>query len=770
MKPTQKSLLSFNAGIWAEKLDGRIDLEKYRYACRQAENMLVLPYGGLERRPGTQYIQSTKSNGFAVLWPFQFSSTVGYIVEVGNLYMRFFVDGAYIASSEIATPYTSADLRALQFRQINDVCFITHPNHHPRELIRNTATTFSIAETDFDLPAFRDENLSSTTITPSATTGASITLTASAGTFTADNVGGYYRLGQRRKGNSVSLLLGSTSSPTTGSSGASSTITVLGKWEFRTTGRWAGTVQIQRQNAVTSAWEVIREFFCGDADRNVDVTGTNETEAVMRISVAFSAATDGGSEPARAYLEAGDAFVYGYAKVTAFSSTTAVTASVVDAFYDTSATEVWEESSWSTRRGFPRSCTLYEQRMLYAGCEAQPLAVWATKIGDFKNFKYGVDDSDAFSYDIPSTEQNPIEWIAAHKVVIVGNGKEYGILSSGSDDLPLSPTNAIFRIQEGVGFSGIKPEIIGDVMVAVERNGRRVWELSYAFDAGVSGGYRAVSLNRLNDDIVEDGIVDIDFSQLREPHLYAVTSTGDLAVLHYNRQDGIVGWSKFTTQGQFESVAVIRGTDKDEIWVAVLRNINGADVRFIERFNPVTWTAKEDAYYVDAGVTLTNGSATTSVSGLSHLDGQLCQILADGAVEPSQAPSSGALTLADPATKVHVGLGYDSVYEPMRLDMDSILGSSQGHQKVIRELWVRFYKSLGMTYSNGIQDDDLAFRDTDDNMDESPPLFTGEKEIKWDGTFGSDPSLNDPKITVKQTQPLPMTLLVLVVKYGISGK
>jgi len=161
---------------------------------------------------------------------------------------------------------------------------------------------------------------------------------------------------------------------------------------------------------------------------------------------------------------------------------------------------------------------------------------------------------------------------------------------------------------------------------------------------------------------------------------------------------------------------------------SVLRNINGADVRFIERFNPVTWTAKEDAYYVDAGVTLTNGSATTSVSGLSHLDGQLCQILADGAVEPSQAPSSGALTLADPATKVHVGLGYDSVYEPMRLDMDSILGNSQAHQKVIRELWVRFYKSLGMTYSNGIQDDDLAFRDTDDNMDESPPLFTGEKK------------------------------------------
>ena len=89
-RKTQKSLLNFNSGIWSTKLDGRIDLEKYSYACRQLENFLIRPYGMIERRPGSKYINNTKNNGFAVVWEFQYSSEVGYVIEAGENYLRFY--------------------------------------------------------------------------------------------------------------------------------------------------------------------------------------------------------------------------------------------------------------------------------------------------------------------------------------------------------------------------------------------------------------------------------------------------------------------------------------------------------------------------------------------------------------------------------------------------------------------------------------------------------------------------------------------------------
>lgn len=783
-RKTKKSLLSFNAGIWSAKMDARTELEKYQYGLRQGENVWLLPYGAADRRQGTKYIYGTKSDGFVVLWPFQFSSSVGYIIEVGNLYMRFYKDGAFIPDTgdvdsdsdttepfEISSPYATADLRELQFRQINDVVYITHEDYTPYKLTRETETTFSLAAVTFDTPPFRDENITSTTITPSATTG-SITLTASTSIFTSGNVGGYYRIGHRRAATSVKKLL---NDGTGAENGSSSAIEILGDWNVRTTGRWKGTLTVERQNTVTSAWEVIRRFECNDADRNIDAVGENLTTANLRITLASSGdPTETGAEAAYAYLEAADAYVYGYVLVTAYSSGTSVTATVIDDLEDTAATATWSEGAWSTRRGFPRTCTLYEQRMFYASNTSEPLNVWATVIGDFENFEYGVNDDDAFVYSIPSTEQNPIEWIAGQRNLIIANGKEYGVLGSGSDDLTMTPTNAVYRIQGAVGFSSIKPEIIGDVMIGVERNGRRLREMAYDIQRGASGGYAAADLCRLNDEIAASGIVDMDFTQLREPYLLCVMSDGTMGVLAYNREDGIVGWSKFTTNGLFESVAVIRGTDKDEIWIAVKRTVNGATKRFVERFDPTTWSDKEDAYYVDCGITY-DGAEITTLTGLDHLDGEEVQILGDGAVYDAATPSSGSVSLLSSgesvgASVVHAGLGYDSVIEPMRLDADPLLGNTQGHQKMVNEVYVRFYKSLGMTWNNGVSDRNLPFRDTIDEMDESPPLFTGEKKITWDSTFGTVPENNDPKLILKQTQPLPLTVLAVIVKYLVADR
>ena len=96
---------------------------------------------------------------------------------------------------QIVTPYLEADLYDMHFEQRNNTWHIVNTNgtYQPRELVRNTATTFTLAVTEYTFGPFLDDNITATTINPSGTTG-SITLTASAAIFLAGHVGAQFRI------------------------------------------------------------------------------------------------------------------------------------------------------------------------------------------------------------------------------------------------------------------------------------------------------------------------------------------------------------------------------------------------------------------------------------------------------------------------------------------------------------------------------------------------------------------------------------------------
>ena len=91
MPRTTLALTSFTAGELSAKMDGRTDFEKYQSGCKTLENMLVHPQGAATRRVGTQFISEVKdSSAKTRLIPFEFSTTQTYMLEFGNLYIRFF--------------------------------------------------------------------------------------------------------------------------------------------------------------------------------------------------------------------------------------------------------------------------------------------------------------------------------------------------------------------------------------------------------------------------------------------------------------------------------------------------------------------------------------------------------------------------------------------------------------------------------------------------------------------------------------------------------
>ncbi len=190
-------IVALNAGELDPLLHARVDLQKFASGCRRMLNMLPTSQGAAVRRPGTLFVAETKSSGAARLVPFEFSTVQAYVLEFGNLYVRFYRNGAPIETSpgvpyEVVTPYTTADLPDLQWAQSADVLYLAHPNHAPRKLSRTGHTAWTLTTIAFQDGPYGDIN-AAPTVTPSATTG-TVTLTASAALFVASDVGRTIRL------------------------------------------------------------------------------------------------------------------------------------------------------------------------------------------------------------------------------------------------------------------------------------------------------------------------------------------------------------------------------------------------------------------------------------------------------------------------------------------------------------------------------------------------------------------------------------------------
>lgn len=224
------------------------------------------------------------------------------------------------------------------------------------------------------------------------------------------------------------------------------------------------------------------------------------------------------------------------------------------------------------------------------------------------------------------------------------------------------------------------------------------------------------------------------------------------------------------TSDSFESVATIHGgSGEDEVWFLVKRMVNGSTVRYLERFkaghrDTLESGDKPDWWYLDCAKQFTRKPAGADVTGLSHLEGMQVGVLKDGATHPERTVTGGTITLQSPAEKVLAGLPFESVLQPMKLNVDLQDGTSQGRRARVPRLVARFYKSLGGKYSTDGNEWFAIFARGSDPMDDSPPVFTGEKKLYTGGTYS-----DSADIWIKQDLPMPMVVLAVIPKWEATG-
>ena len=416
----------------------------------------------------------------------------------------------------------------------------------------------------------------------------------------------------------------------------------------------------------------------------------------------------------------------------------------------------------------PAAVNYYQQRQVYANTNNEPQAVFTTQTGNYQSLRTSNPSrsDDAVTFTIAGRQVNEIRHIVAlDSLILLTSGGEWKV-TEGQDQV-LTPSTTGVRIQTYNGSSWVPPAVINDTVVYVQEKGARIRDLNYSF---TNDKYTGNDLSIMSEHLFEGYEVE-EMAYAAEPYsvLWCVRSDGTLLGLTYQREHQVWGWHQHTTAGTFESVATITEGGRDAVYVVVKRNINGSDVRYVERMEKRDVSSSSNVFCVDSGLTY-SGAPATVLSGLDHLEGEAVVAVADGNVVKDLTVASGSVTIPNASSVVQVGLAYTPVIETLDIEITtSKIATVKNRATSVSRVDIEVELSRGGWI--GPKKDD----DTTGTMYEIKPRFdtdaydaialrTRKQEIniqpEWSKGGG---------IRIEQRDPLPLAILSIIPDVDVGG-
>ena len=605
-------LTNFTAGEVSPLFAGRFDMAKYFTSCKTLRNFVVMPQGGITTRPGTLYVSTPpdQTDGEQLV-PFIFSTSQAYVLGFGNYYASVYADDAVVTSGgspvTVATPYPANVTAQLGYAQSFDQLFLTQNGYPPQVLSRTGATTFSMAAMVFLDGPYEPVNTSTNRVTVSGRTG-TITLVwdnttgINGGTgFTASDVGRFVR------------------------------INLMGVWAWliinAVTGGTVVTATVQPK-VNNGAWEALdgapwiadHEYIAGYAILGPDGT-SNYVCTVAGLS--------GTAGPTGTALVSGT-----YGPIVDGTATWKYLPTGIP-----TQTTNWAISKWCPANGYPALVSFWQNRLILAGSLESPNVIEGSVTGDFTNFAPTgpdgtVTDSNAFSWNITDSEANNVCWLSpagAAQAMQLGIGTTGGeeIIQASATSAALTPTNVQAYQETALGGSYARALRIQKSVLFLNRTGKKVHEWTFTWQVN---GYLGPDLAVLAEHITRPipaapdalGLLQIVYQQSPHSIVWGRRSDGALVALTYLRDQDVVAWHAHQLGGQYyggaprvESLCVIPSPQGgyDELWLEVLRTINGVPTRTVEVMTPYFIGVSLDlAWQVDCAirnVLATPGSSLT---------------------------------------------------------------------------------------------------------------------------------------------------------------
>ena len=750
---------SFAGGELAPSLYGRVDLGKYQVGLRTAKNVFIRPHGGVSNRPGLAFVGETQDpNVVPRLVTFQFSSDQSYGLELGAAKLRFIRDGGYITETAKAITAATQTNPALVTSAshgfsdgdqvfISGVAGMTELNGRTFRVINATTNTFAlqtIGQVNVDGTGYSAYTSGGTaariyTVTTPYTDAQvfDVGFVQSADVMYLVHPSHEVRKLSRLADDNWTLATVTFAPDTAPPSGVAATA-VIG------TGSTGYGYQVTAVDAETGEESL--------ASATVSVNN-DLTTASHRNRISWNAQSGIG----QFNVYKSDSNVFGFIGST--GNTEFFDENILP---DVSDTPPNSRNPFVGSGNYPSAVTFYEQRLVFANTNTNPQTIYMSTSANFENFNTSSPskDDDAVTVSIFAREINAIRHLVPLENLIAFTSSVEWRISGASDPGFITPSSVERRPQSYWGSAEVPPLVVGNIILFVQDKGNKIRDLSYSFE---SDGYRGNDLSILANHLFEGHTVK-DWAYAKVPHsvVWVVRDDGVLLSFTYQREHQVWAWAQHETDGTFESVTTVSEGDEDVPYLVVKRTLEGRVARTVERMHSRFFTAIEDAFFVDSGLTY-SGAATKTLSGLWHLEGLSVVALANGHVVRGLTVTNGQVSFDFDVTKAQVGLPYTSDIQTLPIDLGSREGTVQGRRKRLSRVVLRVEKSRGIFV--GPSSDRLVEYKQRAGEAWGDPIqpVTGDIEVpilpQWD---------TDGDLWIRQSDPLPLTLLAAMPEVSVG--
>lgn len=633
-------LTNFTAGELSPRMRGRTDVTKYWNGTESLFNFVVQPQGGATRRPGTQYIaNAANSTDRVYLIPFIFSTVQAYVLEFGPSYIRIYRNDAQVVSGgspvQVTAPYSAADLPNLKFIQSADTLFLFHPSYPVQLLTRTSDIAWTLTQATFQDGPYLPINQTTTVLSISGNTrnpGDTITFTFSATTginggagFSSADVGRHLRL--------LTWKLWSWVIITSVTNSTTIVVTVQPGVQYGAQGGIDG--QPWQQNTAYDVGAIVAGSVSGQSF----------------IVTAAGTSSNTGTGPSGTGTDIQD------------NTVTWDTFPYLPPYQITS----WQLGKWYSGNGWPWCGMFWQDRLVLGATNYQPSALEGSVPGQFFQFSPTQSDAtvvagNAFSWIIDDDEVNAVNWLAcagsaqAMQLALGTRGGEQ-IFQGASTGQALTPTSVQAYRETSLGSApNVRPLRIGKSLIFPNRAGQKMHEWTFTWQVN---GYVGPDIAVLSEHVLRGGVTQTAYQQNPLGIVWMIVA-GQLVGMTYLREQDVVAFHRHQLGGQYygaapvvESIVCIPSPDTtyDELWLSVLRTVNGAVARTVEVMRPFANnpSSTDGAWFLDCALqtALTTPSATATPAQLGNV------ALAD---QPPAFAGSGIVTLsAAPSTPLAVG-------------------------------------------------------------------------------------------------------------------
>lgn len=428
---------------------------------------------------------------------------------------------------------------------------------------------------------------------------------------------------------------------------------------------------------------------------------------------------------------------------------------------DISTTPPEANNPFASAGNYPGAVSYFEQRRVFAGTTTKPQNVWMTRSGTESDLTYSIParDDDAVQVRVAAREANTIRHLVPmNNLVLLTSAAEWRMTSVNND--VITPSSVSVKPQSYIGANAAQPVLVNNNLLYCSARGGHVRELAYNWQAG---GYITGDVS-LRAPHLFDGfdVIDLAYVKSPQPMVWAVSSSGKLLGLTYVPEQNVGAWHQHDTDGVFESVCAVAEGAEDAVYCVVRRTINGTSVRYVERKRSRQLFDPADAFFVDCGGTY-DGTATSTITGLTWLEGKTVSVLADGAVQAQKTVTGGAITLDQSASKVQVGLPIVADLQTLPMAFET-MAFGQGRLKNVNRVWLRVYRSSGVFAGPDFDNLTQYKQRTIEPYGSPPDLKSDEIEIVLTPTWQSG-----GQVCIRQADPLPLTVTSMTIEVAVGG-